>query len=404
VAPSILGPAMAVVTLKPGHVQPVWAGHPWVYAQAVERVEGGATAGDEVDVLDGHGNFLGRGLYSPRSAIPVRLYTRQRGIAFDAGLVAQRVRRARERRIHFGLPDSTTNAFRLIHAEGDDLPGLMVDLYGDVGAVQFGTVGMKRREDLLLDTLGKVLGLRTFVDRSSSANAKTEDFPSHRGIVRGPELDELSFHERGFAYRIPLSLGQKTGFYLDQRPLRARIEQLASGRSVLDTHCYVGALSLAAARGGATSVTAIDSSALALEVGAECAANNGLGEKIQFERGDAAEVLARAGRHGGYDLVISDPPKLAPTRQSLKSAMVAVRRLAALGSRATRPGGLLVLSSCSAALGAPELARAAALGARDVGLTALVLERVFQGPDHPVPAAFPEGLYLTTLLLEIGPR
>jgi 23S rRNA (cytosine1962-C5)-methyltransferase len=395
---------MAVVTLKPGHVQPVWAGHPWVYAQAVERVEGGATAGDEVDVLDGRGNFLGRGLYSPRSAIPVRLYTRQRGIALDAELVAQRVRRARERRLHFGLPDSTTDAFRLIHAEGDDLPGLVVDVYGEAAAVQFGTVGMKRREDLLLDTLARVLGLKTLVDRSSPALARTEDFVSYRGVVRGQKLDELSFRERGFAYRIPLSLGQKTGFYLDQRPLRAKIEQLASGRSVLDTHCYVGAHSLAAARGGASSVTAIDSSALALEVGAECAALNGLSAKIRFEQGDAAEVLARAGRRGGYDLVICDPPKLAPTRQSLKGAMVAVRRLAALGSRATRPGGLLVLSSCSAALGARELARAAALGARDVGLAALVLERVFQGPDHPVPAAFPEGLYLTSVLLEITPR
>jgi 23S rRNA (cytosine1962-C5)-methyltransferase len=170
---------------------------------------------------------------------------------------------------------------------------------------------------------------------------------------------------------------------------------------VLDTFAYVGALSLAAARGGASAVTAVDSSALALEVAAECAESNGLGGKIQLEHGDATEELGRAGRRGGYDLVICDPPKLAPTRQSLKQAMVEARRLAALGCRATRPGGLLVLSSCSAALGVRELARAIALGARDVGLRALVLERIFQGPDHPVPAAFPEGLYLSTLILEI---
>ena len=393
---------MAMVTVKPGHVQPLWAGHPWVYAQAIERVEGGAAAGDEVDVVDPRGNFLGRGLYSPRSAIPVRLYSWQRGVAFNVALVAQRVRVAQQRRRAMGLPNAGTDAFRLVNAEGDDLPGLVVDLYARVAAVQFATVGTKRREELVLDALGGLLEPEAIVDRSSSVIARVEEFSPRRGIVRGaPDLSELVFRERGFAYRIPLSLGQKTGFYLDQRPLRDRVEELARGRRVLDTFAYVGALSLAAARGGASSVTAVDSSALALEVAAECAERNGLGGKIQLEHGDAAEELGRAGRRGGYDLVICDPPKLAPTRPSLKQAAAMARRLAGLACRATRVGGLLALSSCSAALGMHELARATALGARDVGLRALVLERIFQGPDHPVPAAFPEGLYLSTLILEI---
>jgi 23S rRNA (cytosine1962-C5)-methyltransferase len=396
---------MATVTVKPGHVQPLWAGHPWVYAQAVERVEGGAAAGDEVDVLDSRGNFLGRGLYSPRSAIPVRLYSRQRGVAFDADLVAERVRTARDRRRTLGLPNARTDAFRLVNAEGDDLPGLVVDLYSRVAVVQFGTVGTKRREELVLDVLGSLLDVDAIVDRSSAAASRVEGISARRAVVRGaPELGELSFRERGLEYRIPLSLGQKTGFYLDQRPLRDRVEELARGRRVLDAFAYVGAMSLAAARGGASAVTAVDSSALALEVAAECADRNGLGGKLELECGDAAEELSRAGRRGGYDLVICDPPKLAPTRQNLKAAMVATRRMAALGCRATRPGGLLLLSSCSAAIGLHELGRATALGARDVGLGALVLERVFQGPDHPVPAAFPEGLYLSTVVLEIRGR
>jgi 23S rRNA (cytosine1962-C5)-methyltransferase len=393
---------MAMVTVKPGHVQPLWAGHPWVYAQAIERVEGGAAAGDEVDVVDPRGNFLGRGLYSPRSAIPVRLYSWQRGVAFNLELVAQRVRVAQGRRRAMGLPNAGTDAYRLVNAEGDDLPGLVVDLYAGVAAVQFATVGTKRREDLVLDALGDLLGPEAIVDRSSPGTARAEEFSPRRGVVRGAsDLMELSFRERGLAYRIPLSLGQKTGFYLDQRPLRDRVEELARGRRVLDTFAYVGALSLAAARGGASAVTAVDSSALALEVAAECAERNGLAGKIQLEHGDATEELGRAGRRGGYDLVICDPPKLAPTRPSLKQAAAMARRLAGLGCRATRPGGLLVLSSCSAALGVRELSRATALGARDVGLRALVLERIFQGPDHPVPAAFPEGLYLSTLILEI---
>jgi 23S rRNA (cytosine1962-C5)-methyltransferase len=160
-------------------------------------------------------------------------------------------------------------------------------------------------------------------------------------------------------------------------------------------------MALAAARGGAVSVHAVDSSALALEVAAECAALNGLSASIHFEQGDAVEALQHAGRKGGHDLVICDPPKLAPTRAVKNRALETMRRLAAASAQATRPGGLLVICSCSAAIGHADLTRAVALGARDVGLQALVLERHFQGPDHPVPAAFPEGLYLTSLIAQV---
>jgi len=220
--------------------------------------------------------------------------------------------------------------------------------------------------------------------------------------VRGDaELTTFEFVDRGLKYAIPLELAQKTGFYIDQRELRARIEQLARGRRVLDTYSYVGAVALAAARGGAAAVHAVDSSAVALEVAAECAAANQLSGAIHFEQGDAIEALHHAGRKGGYDLVICDPPKLAPTRAVKNRALETMRRLAAAACGATRPGGLLVICSCSAAIGQLELTRAVALGARDVGLQALVLERHFQGPDHPVPAAFPEGLYLTTLIAQV---
>jgi 23S rRNA (cytosine1962-C5)-methyltransferase len=395
---------MATVVLKAGHVQPVWAGHPWVYAQAIERVEGGALAGDEVTVKDARGNVLGAGLYSPRSAIPVRLYARDAGTRIDAALISRRIDEAILRRQNLGLPSGDTDAFRMIHAEGDDLPGLIVDHYGNTLVVQLGTIGIKRREAMILDALERALGPRAVVDRTSPATAKAEGFEPATGVVRGDtSLTELVFSERGLRFRIPLELGHKTGFYLDQRPLRRRIEELAKGRRVLDAFCFVGAVSLAAARGGAASVEAIDSSALALEVAARAAELNGLSSRIAFERADAYESLAHAGRKGGFDLVICDPPKLAPTRAAKKRALTVMRRLAAAGARATKPGGLLVLCSCSAAIGLEELARAAALGARDVGARPLILERLFQGPDHPVPAAFPEGLYLSTLLLEIRP-
>ena len=394
---------VGIVTLKPGHVQPVWAGHPWVYAQAIDRLEGGAAAGDEVAVKDGRGNFLGRGLYSPGSAIPVRLFVRDEKTPIDGALFAERIARAISRRSALGLPSRETNAFRLVHAEGDALPGLVVDRFDDVLCVQFGTIGIKRRAGSLLDELGRLLAPRAIVDRTSPRAAKLEGFEAESGVVRGDAtLEALEFVELGARHRIPLELGQKTGFYLDQRPLRERVQALSHGRRVLDAFAYVGAVAIAAARGGATEVHATDTSALALEVLAENAALNELKGKIHVERADAHDVLALAGSRGGYDLVVCDPPKLAPTRAKKTRALQSMRRLAAAGCRATRPGGLFALSSCSAAIDLEELTRAAALGARDVGATPLVIERLFQGPDHPVPAAFPEGLYLHTLILEVN--
>jgi 23S rRNA (cytosine1962-C5)-methyltransferase len=393
---------MGVVVIKAGHVQPVWAGHPWVFAQAIERIEGGAQPGDEIQVRDARGNVLGRGLYSPHSAIPVRLYTRDDTTPIDSALFAARIERAIARRRELGLPSSETNAVRLVHAEGDDLPGLVVDLLGDVVAVQLGTIGLKRREDMILDLITRLLAPRAIVDRTPLTHAKTEGFEPTHGVVRGDsELDAFEFSERGLKFKIPFSLGHKTGFYVDQRPLRARIEELARGRRVLDTYSFVGAVALSAARGGAREVHAVDASAPALEVAAECAALNGLSGRVQFERADATELLNQAGRKGGYDLVICDPPKLAPSRAAKTRALQSMRKLAQSGCRATKPGGLLVVCSCSAAIGLNELTRAVALGARDVGAHALVLERFFQGPDHPVPAAFPEGLYLCSLIVEV---
>ncbi len=228
---------MSIVRLKPGHVQPVWVGHPWVYAQAIDRVEGGAMAGDEVSVVDPRGNLLGRGFYSPGSAIPVRLLVRDAKTRLDASLLHARIERAIALRAALGLPNEHTSGFRLVHAEGDGLPGLIIDRYGDVVAVQIGTIGMKQREALIHEALVTLVRPRAIVDRTSAKMAKAEGFEAASGVVRGEPVDALDVLERGLRFRIPLDLGQKTGFYFDQRPLRARVEQLAHGaRRVLDAY------------------------------------------------------------------------------------------------------------------------------------------------------------------------
>jgi 23S rRNA (cytosine1962-C5)-methyltransferase len=395
---------MPTVRLKPGHVQPVWAGHPWVYAQAVERIEGGATAGDEVTVLDPRNNFLGRGFYSPKSAIVVRVIVRDKDTKIDAALLRSRIAKAAAWRERFHLGEGKTDGYRLVHAEGDGLPGLVVDRFGDVLVVQFLTFGMKLREAFVLQALTDVMKPRAIIDRTPANIAKQEGFEPATGVVRGEAVTELTFHERGLEYRLPLELGQKTGFYFDQRALRARVEQLAAGQRVLDAYSYVGAFSMAAARGGASAVRAVDESALALEIGAECARRNGLEGKIEFVKRDARKALQEAGEAGGFDVVVVDPPRLAPTRSAREAALVAYAKLAELGCRATKPSGILVLCSCSAAVDLTALGRALATGAQRANVSAYVWDRYFQGADHPVNAAFAEGLYLKALIARVEPR
>jgi 23S rRNA (cytosine1962-C5)-methyltransferase len=401
---------MPTVRLKAGHVQPVWAGHPWVYAQAVDRIEGGAIAGDEVSVVDPRGNLLGRGFYSPGSAIPVRLLVRDATTRLDASFFRTRALAAASLRAAIGVGEPPgagaesrgTTGYRLINADGDGLPGLIVDRFGDVLALQIGTLGMKQRETQIHEALWSACAPRAIIDRTSAQTAKTEGFTSLPRAVRGDEVRELDFTERGLRFRIPLELGQKTGFYFDQRTLRARVEDLSRGKRILDTYCFVGAFAIAAARGGATEVVAVDESALALEVGAECAAQNGVSASIRFVKEDARRALAEA--KGTFDLVIVDPPRLAPTRGAREQALVAYSKLAEGACRAVRPGGIVVLCSCSAAVDLAALTRTLATGATRANTDATVLERWFQGPDHPVPAAFSEGLYLKALLARVEPR
>lgn len=396
---------MSRVVLKAGHVRPVFSGHPWIFQQAIASTEGGARAGDQVDVVDPQGNLLGSGLYSPKSAISVRLFTRS-SRPIDGELFRLRIAQARERRARAGLPSAEpgreTTGYRLVHGEGDQLPGLIVDVFEDVLVVQLNTIGIKLREGAILDALTHVMRPRAIIDRTSASVKRLEGFDPGSGVIRG-EASSLVFKERGFAYDIGLELAQKTGFYFDQRELRGRVEVLAKGKTVLDTFSFVGGFSLAAARGGAESVIAVDESAAAMLTGAEVARANGLAGKISFAKGDAVRALGDASGIGGYDLVICDPPKLSPSRANKEGALLAYKKIARSACRATKARGVLVFCSCSSAVSIDDLVRCVAVGAADARMSATILERSTQGPDHPVPAAFPEGLYLKSVIAELDP-
>lgn len=400
---------MGIVHLRPGHVQPVWTGHPWVFAQAIAKVDAPASAGSVVDVLDPRGNFLGRGYYSPDSAIPVRIITRDPSEPLDDALLSRRVKTAVDvRRAVLSLPDEQTNGYRLIHAEGDGLPGLIVDAYGPVLAAQFLTIGMKKRSDVILRALAEHSKATTIIEVASPRHQKIEGFEVHEGPVFGPAVEHLIFRERGFEWQIqppgaPGGGGQKTGYYFDQRETRAAVEQLAHGRRVLDLYSYVGGFSLAAARGGATEVTAVDSSQFALDCAAETAKRAGLDEKIRFLRGDARKMMAQLAEEGReFDLVVLDPPKLAMGARDVDEARGMYRKLNALACKLVAKGGLIVSCSCSQAMTGGDFLRVVATGARDVQRDVTVLRLLGQPPDHLVPAAFPEGRYLKCIVARVG--
>ncbi len=373
----------ATMRLRRGRIRPVWAGHPWVFRQAVDSIRGALNAGDEVQVLDTEGKFVGWALYDPGSALVARIHSRVEAEPWSEHWLTGRLRAAVARRARWGLPNVETTGFRAVYGEADDIPGLIVDRYGDALVVQLGTPGLRRRADAVRAALLEVMTPSAIIDRTE----KTD------------HCIELKFAERGIQWALPPSVTQKTGYYFDLRSVRGRIETLARDRSVLDTFCFVGGMALSAARGGAARVVACDTSEPALAAGRACAAANHL--DVTFEKSDAGERMRRGDR---FDLVICDPPKLAPKKQNAQRAAKTMERLAEAAAQATTDYGLVLLCSCSAALGFDALERALALGARRVDKSALCVERFVQDVDHPVPAAFPEGLYLTGILAEISKR
>ena len=386
---------MTTVTLARGRVQPVWAGHPWVFAQAIAKVEGAPSAGDVVDVVDPEGRFQGRGYWSPKSAIPVRIATRDPRDPLDGASIGRALDRAAALRARFGLPGPDTDGYRLVHSEGDGLPGLIVDVLGSVATVQLLTIGMKLREQDIFAHVARVAKVRTVIEVASEKAAAREGFEAKTGVVRGPDPSSLRFRERGLELDLDPVITQKTGFYFDQRENRAMVERLARGARVLDLYSFVGAFAMFAVRGGARSVVAVDSSRVAIATASRLAHHHGMSDRITFERADARNRMAELARQKErFDLVVLDPPKLAPTVKHLERARGAYRKLNADAARLVERDGLLVSCSCSAAMSPDELVRTATVGARDAGRDLTLLHMGEQGPDHPVPAAFSEGRYL----------
>jgi 23S rRNA (cytosine1962-C5)-methyltransferase len=394
---------MAIVRIQRGHVQPLWAGHPWVFAQAIAEIEGAPAAGDVVQVMDSRGNFLGKGYYSPGSAIPVRILSRDPNATIDSAWLTAKIESAAAmRRNLLTLPNPDTTGFRLVHAEGDGLPGLVVDVFDSTAAVQLLTIGMKRREADVFAAVARVTGAKSVIEVASPTHQKLEGFVVEGGVVRGPDVNTLKFRENGIDWEIDRGSSQKTGSFFDQRDNRRLIGELCRGKRVLDAYCYTGAFSLAALTRGATSSVAVDRSAASIAAAAHAAHRAGVDKQLSLVQGDAGRYLRDAAdRKETFDVVILDPPKLAKTTRDLNRARKAYRQINALALRVVARGGLLVTCSCSGAMRRGDFLRTIGTAAGDARREVQLLWLHGQGADHPVPPAFAEGSYLKCAVLKV---
>ncbi len=393
---------MQTIIIKAGKEKQLVRHHPWVFSGAIALREGAPRPGDVVDVLDDGGRFLARGYYNPRSQIVVRLLTWNPDEAIDDAFWYMRLGAAMARREGLG-EDPATTAFRLVYAESDGMPGLVVDLYEDWVVVQALTLGIETRKEALTALLREVLAPRGIIERSDVDVRAQEGLPQHAGVLFGEAPDgTVIVRENGLRYAVDLLTGHKTGFYLDQRENRRKVAAYAAGAQMLNAFAYTGGFAVTAGAAGAARVTNLDSSADALREAEANLRRNDLATPVESIQGDAFQVLRRLVAEGRqYDLVVLDPPKFAFSRRQVDSATRGYKDINLLAMRLLRPGGTLATFSCSGVV-SEDLFQKVVFGASlDAGREVRILERLAQGPDHPVLLTFPEAAYLKGFICRV---
>ena len=394
---------MSAVYLKPGREKSLLRRHPWVFSGAVERVMGAPEDGQTVQVLDSARRFLGWGAYSSHSQMRVRIWSWDQGEAIDAAFFRRRLEAALAARQAL-VPEVQTNAVRLVHAESDGLPGLIVDRYADTLVMQCLSSGAERWRETIADLLLELSGLENIYERSDADVRQLEGLPSRLGPLRGQAPEgPLQIFENELKFWVDITQGHKTGFYLDQRQNRLRLRQLARDREVLDCFCYTGGFALNALAGGARSVLAVDSSAEALALGRRNLELNDFPyAQVEWLEADVFQALRGLRDRGrSFDLVALDPPKFAPTAAQVERASRAYKDINLLAFKLLRPGGLLVTFSCSGGVDAGLFQKIVAGAALDAGVDGQIVEHLHQAPDHPVALNFPEGTYLKGIIIRV---
>ncbi|GAB4122794.1 MAG: class I SAM-dependent methyltransferase [Sideroxydans sp.] len=391
------------ILLKAGREKSLLRRHPWVFSGAIERINGSYRSGDTVAVRDAAGHFLAWAAYNPDSPIRGRVWSWHESEAIDADFFRRRLTAALAARHALSIGQDS-NGMRLVHGESDGLPGLIVDQYGDVLVLQLGSAGPERWRDTLADLLQALCSPVCIYERSDSDGRALEGLPKRCGVLRGNLPDKVEVMEHGLRFAVDVAGGQKTGFYLDQRDNRALTGTLAAGRDVLNCFCYTGGFSLYALRGGAKSVLSIDASEGALALARHNVALNGLDDgRAEWLCADVFAMLRKLrDQNRKFDLIVLDPPKLAPTAAHAEKAARAYKDIALLGFKLLRPGGLLCTYSCSGGISDELFQKIIAGAALDAGVDAQIVRKLHAAPDHPVLLSFPEGAYLKGLILRVA--
>lgn len=393
--------------MKKGKERSLLRRHPWVYDTAVQRLQGKATSGDTVRVLSYDGRFLAWAAYSKDSALRARCWTFNEEEKIDSDWIESKIHKALAARTAlFGR----TSAVRVIFGEADQLPGLVVDRYGDWFVTQFQAAGVEAFREVIADCLMKEPGIRGVFDRSDAATRHREGLELRVEVLRGEEPpQEIEVTEDGVRYGVDVRIGHKTGFYIDQRENRFLAQRLAKefkqkhgrGMRALNCFCYTGGFSLALLAGGAQEVISVDSSAEALAMAARNAQRNGFdNQSTRWVQADVFEYLRQARENGEvFDLVILDPPKFASSHRHIDRAARAYKDINLNGLRLVAPGGELLTFSCSGAMDVDLFQKVIAGAVIDSKREAWMIARLGAGADHPLMMTCPEGEYLKGLQL-----
>ena len=389
---------MPAVVLRPGHDERLRAGHLWVYRTEIARTEGDPQDGDAVVVRTASGRRLGTGLLNTRSVITVRLLAAD-DRPLDDGFFADRLRHALAFRARLG---TSSSAERLVYSESDGLPGLIVDRYGDLLVVQTLTLGMDRRKAMLTRLLGEMVSPRGIYARNDPAVRRLEGLPRESGWLLGGGPTEVEITEGDCRFLVDVALGQKTGFFLDQRENRLRAAELAAGARVLDCFAYTGAWGIQCAAHGAVSVTGMEISQAAAVMADQNAARNGCADRCRWLCENAFDGLRRLAAAGpAFDLVILDPPAFVKTRAALATGLGGYKEINLRALKVLGPTGWLVTCSCSYHVNEAHLVTVVNAAAQDARRRIRIVESRSQARDHPVHPAMPETRYLKCLIIAV---
>jgi 23S rRNA (cytosine1962-C5)-methyltransferase len=388
------------ISLLPGRHKRARAGHPWVYSNeiAMDNTAKKLRPGTLVRLAAATGEPLGVAMFNPHTLIAARLLDRDPAATVDAEFLRQRLARAlrlRERLYPGGF-------YRLIHAEADGLPGLIVDRYGEAVVVQANTAGMDRLLPELLEALDRELVPKTVVLRNDSPARGLETLATEVKLAKGELGGPIEVLENGCRFLVDLQGGQKTGWFFDQRDNRAAVARVAASAKVLELYTYGGGFAIAAARGGAREVLAIDRSAPALTLAEDSARRNGVDAMCRFARGEAFEELERRSAAGErFDVVIADPPAFVKSRKDLAAGLRGYRKLVRLAAQVVAPGGFLFIASCSHNVERAMFDDEVRRGLADAERPGRILLASGAAADHPTHPALPESVYLKASLIQL---